>query len=97
MLFEFSRLQYLLYKFTHNLRLKLFPPKNIYALNSTFMTNLPTHCEITYMNNLEIINIDGHCIAIWDKWEWGGIIDLNWAGSSMELYNKFKDSHRIEE
>lgn len=96
-LFESSRVNYLLYKMIHNLRLKFFPPKNVYTLNSTFMTNLPTHFELVCVENLEIISIDGHCIAIWDESKWRGIIELNWAGSPMELYHKLNDLQIIVE
>jgi hypothetical protein len=95
MLFEFSRLQYLLYRSIHNLRLKLFPPTNIYTLNSEFMAHLPTHCEPIYVKDLTIVNIDGHCIAIWDKSEWRGIIEITWAKSPMELYSELNYLQKI--
>ena len=101
-LFESSRVSYLLAAITHNLRLEWFPIKNVFMVKEDFLHNLPTHCTSHDADHsitgrpVIYYNFDGHCIAIWDIWMNRGIIDINWAHSYRELYYKLNDIQRME-
>ncbi len=95
-IFESSRVNYLLCAMIHNLCLRWFPPKNIYILKDNFIRNLPMHYEAIDLDDFIAYNIDGHCVAVWDKWRGRGIIELTWSKSYMDLYYKLKTLKRRE-
>lgn len=87
-IFESSRVSYLWCAMLHNLLLRIFPPKNVYTFKNDFIRNLPTHCEVTNSDDAIAYHLDGHYIAVWDKWRNRGIIELNWSKSHMDLQYK---------
>ena len=95
-IFESSRVNYLLWAMMHNLRLRWFPPKNIYTFRDDLIRNLPTHYEAIDIDDTIAYNIDGHCIAVWDKRRGRGIIELTWSKSYMELYYRLCTLKRME-